>query len=769
MIPPGFERTSSVVSSNGGQACLLDGHGKIVWVNEVWRLIGSPISVGLQCGDDYLGACRRARRSWRGIDEFERGLVSLLREDLDHVEAEFVSTDDDSDDVRILARGQAIVIDRMRCAMVMHDDVTTVRRAEQALQASEERYRQFFDAAPDAVFLLSGEPEDRGRILDANELAGAMHGYSREELLSMTIMDLDAPEDGERAAGRIEKLLRDGSISFDVRHRHRDGHEFPVEVSARTATIGGRRCIVSFNRDSTERHRYESELAEQRIRLGLAARASQVGFWDWEVATGRVLLSDEWKAQIGYLPHELEDDFEEWRKRVHPEDLPSALEAVERHLRGETEVYTTEFRFRHRDGSWRWIYVRGEASRDEQGNAKRFVGCHVDITEQKQAEQQRVEFAQRLSSSQRLESIGTLAGGIAHDINNILAIISANVELTALATKDTNVLESMAEIQKASDRAGSLVRQVLTFSRGDRAERRRVDLAPIVDEAVRLVRSATPKRVRIQGVVEAGVPDVSADAEQLHQVLVNLGTNAWHAIGDSSGCVEFRVRSGPLPTDVGGPDLIRVDGDYAIIEVHDDGAGIESALIERIFEPFFTTKESGHGTGLGLSVAHGIVANHGGALDVESEPGVLTTFRIYLPPAAAEEPAVRATIRKPASSCARVLLVDDELCLLSVLEKGLERFGIRVTTDTEPARALDRLRLDPQAFDVFITDFDMPGSDGIETARLAREIRPDLPVVLCSGFLDGLSTERARAVGVTRTLAKPIVPSELAAAIRELV
>jgi len=756
------DRTSQGSGQDGGQACLLDDRGVIAWVNEAWLRRGAPVPGNPQHGDNYLDACA-------SIDggALRQRLATLLDGAEDHFDAE-VTMHDPQPVRRVVVRAQTVTLDSSRCALVSHEDVTQARMSEARLHASEERYRQFFEAAPDAVFLLSTEPGETGRILDANTLAATMHGYTRDELLQMRIGDLDVPDDAAMVTERIEQLMREGSIHFEAMHQHRDGHEFPVEISARKADIGGRTCIVTFNRDISERRRYQLEIAENQLRLDVAARASQIGFWEWDLTDNSVHFSAEWKAQLGYEPHEIDDRFDEWQSRVHPDDLESALTAVRQHIEGVTDVYQTQFRLRHRDGSYRWIYVRGEAVRDADRKPLRFFGCHVDVTAQKEAEEHRIELAQRMNTLQRLEAMGTLAGGIAHDFNNILSIISGNVELALLDPDSPDTVESLTEIKKAGERARSLVRQILAFSRDEHPERRRISLSQTVREAVQLVRSTAPQRISVESEIHDSIPEVAGDAEQLHQVLVNLGTNAWHAIGDGEGQVTFRTYTGRLPARVGDADLTRVDADYAIVEVRDNGSGIEREVRERIFEPFFTTKSSGRGTGLGLSVVHGIVTNHGGAIDVESEPGHGTTFRIYLPPAADETAAAIDDLPIASNEHARILLADDEPKLLRVLSRGLERFGFAVTPVSDPQRALETLRDDPSKFDVFVTDLDMPGMDGIEASKLVRELRADMPIVLCSGFMESEAQQRALASGVTRVLGKPVLATELAATVREL-
>jgi PAS domain S-box-containing protein len=753
----------------GGQTCLLASSGQIVWINESWRRNGSPLPTEMALGSNYLDACRAIDPSLiANIGKLRQSLTQLLAGDAEFFDGEYSTQRGTGQPQLCMIRAQAITLDGRRCALMSHEDVTQARLATSNLHASEERYRQFFEAAPDAVFLLSGSREDMGRILAANSLAASMHGYSREELLAMHIGDLDEPEDAKLVPQRIEKLLRDGSIRFKAMHRRRDGSRFPVEVSARTTTIGGKPCVITFNRDTSEREQYEDTLRDSQVRVALAAKASQVGFWDWNVQDQTVHFSPEWKAQIGYAPDELADTYEEWLSRLHPDDVDQVLAAVDDHIHRRSKDYTTEFRFRHKDGSYRWIYVRGEVAFDQNGNPTRFVGCHIDITAQKEAEAERAVLTQRLSQMQRLEAMGTLAGGIAHDFNNILSIISGNVELALLETDDASVQESLHEIHLASKRAGSLVRQVLSFSRNEPTECRPVLLDTIVADAVQLLRSTTPQRVSIQTEIQAGAPEVFADPEQLHQVLVNLGTNAWHAISGDAGQVTFALTKGKLPEHLHGADVPRRRDDYAIIEIRDNGEGMTEAVRARIFEPFFTTKPVGKGTGLGLSVVHGIISNHGGVIDINSEPGTGTTFRIYLPANTEEEDATRFEKSTPVRASVTVLLIDDEASIRHVLTRGLQRLGFQVTAMEDPQGAIEMLRDDPQRFDAVVTDFDMPGMNGIETAQRIQHLRRDLPIVLCSGFLDAQVSEAAIVAGVARILSKPIMSQDLAAAIQAL-
>ncbi len=752
-----------------GQTCLIDGRGRILWVNEAWREFAARHGAA-RCGEgvDYLTVCGGAdRQRFPEAVQVADSLRRLLAGALDYFELEY-SCPTPELERRFVMRAQCLTIDGRRCAFVLHEDVTQARRAEQLIRDSEARYRQLFAAAPDAVFVVGVRDDEFGRILDANEVAMRQHGYSREELLRMSIGDLDVPADAERVRGRIEQLFRDGCVGFDVMHRRRDGSEFPVEVTARLAELGGRQVILSFNRDITERRRAEAELREQAVRLDLAARSSEVGFWDWDLATDRVFFSPEWKAQLGYAPHEIGDDFTEWRTRCHPDDVGPALDAVQSHLRGEIPYVSSEFRMRHRDGNYRWIYSRGRVVLDAVGKPLRLVGCHVDITANKRSEQERAALASRIERVQRLEAIGTLAGGIAHDFNNILTVIAANVDLALQAGSDTDLLAgALGDVRKAADRAKALVRQILAFSRNDPVERRAVVVADLLAQAQRLLRSTVPQALTIEVQKDGAVPDVLADAEQLQQVLLNLGTNAWHAIGNRNGRITLRAR----PMTVAGRQGFGAElppGEHALLEVIDDGCGMDAATLGRIFEPFFTTKSGTEGTGLGLSVVHGIVKRHGGAIEVHSEPGRGSTFRVLLPAARATTTTAAADESPPGGADERVLLLDDEVALLRVMKRGLERMGMQVTTFAAPEQALLVLGEAPCNFDVVVTDYDMPGLQGLQVASRVRELRPALPVILCSGFLEPEVLEAATAAGVARVLNKPFVAGDLARVVREV-
>ncbi len=402
--------------------------------------------------------------------------------------------------------------------------------------------------------------------------------------------------------------------------------------------------------------------------------------------------------------------------------------------------------------------------------------AHRALVEMRQAQEQRTQaeaarasLEAQLRESQKMEALGTLAGGVAHDFNNALAAITGNVEL---ARQDVGpghpALESLDEIGKASRRAKDLVEQILAFGRRQKLERTVMSLALVVVETERLLRATLPVRVRLSVECAGDTPAVLADSTQVKQILLNLCNNALHAVEDQErpGVIEVRLEARHQPDDEARGDSGR--GRCACLTVRDNGSGMDEATRARIFEPFFTTKPRGRGTGLGLSVVYGIVQAHGASMTVKSTPGEGSEFRIYFPPA--EAPI--ADVVPPVAAAApvhgkgkHVLYVDDEEAIIFLMKRLLERQGFRVSGYTDPHEALAAVRLDPDQFDLAVTDYSMPGMSGLEVAQALRELRPDLPMVLASGYITEELRARAPAAGIRELIYKPNTVEDLCAAV----
>jgi PAS domain S-box-containing protein len=365
--------------------------------------------------------------------------------------------------------------------------------------------------------------------------------------------------------------------------------------------------------------------------------------------------------------------------------------------------------------------------------------------------------------TQKLEALGTLAGGIAHDFNNILLAIRGNAEMINLDIPPGHrARQYVAEISKASGRAADLVRRILAFSRPHEQHLAVVQLPPVIEEALKLVRVGLPAGVEMRTDFRPGLPPVMADATQIHQVMVNLATNAAHAIGDRRGLIEIGLESVMLNGDLAAlvPNL--KPGRYLRMSVRDDGCGMDQATQKRIFDPFFTTKPVGRGTGLGLSVVHGIVKAHDGCINVYSDPGKGSVFHIYFP--AVEEAVQAAPVEAPQEQpqrTGRLLYVDDEEALVFLIQLGLQRLGYQVTGFTDSARAVREFQARPHDFDAVVTDLSMPGMSGFDLAQELLATRPDVPILVTSGYLRPEDQQKAERIGVRGLTIKPDTIEEL--------
>jgi signal transduction histidine kinase/CheY-like chemotaxis protein len=393
------------------------------------------------------------------------------------------------------------------------------------------------------------------------------------------------------------------------------------------------------------------------------------------------------------------------------------------------------------------------------------VSAIRDVTARVRLEEQRAQLEAQLRQSQKMDSLGVLSAGIAHDFNNLLAVIAGGTELALdHATPADPITGHLMRVAQAASRASELVNQILTFGRANPARHVPVSLRSVVDEAVAMLRATVPASIGIVTAIDSEVPVVVGDPTQIHQVLMNLGTNAWHAIEDTKGTITVRlggVLVGPADADaIGVPP-----GAFSRIQVSDDGVGMDATTSGRVFEPFFTTKDPGKGIGLGLAVAYGIIADHGGAITVESAKGLGTTCSVYLPQAGPEPALLIPTIAlsRPHGS-ARVLVVDDEELVGVVFGALLEGLGYTVTLCQRSTEALDQIRANPGGFEILITDQSMPVMGGVELARNVAALRPDLPIILTSGYRHH-SDDELKGANIRSFLRKPFTAVSVRAAI----
>lgn len=385
-----------------------------------------------------------------------------------------------------------------------------------------------------------------------------------------------------------------------------------------------------------------------------------------------------------------------------------------------------------------------------------------------EAEAERLVLLQHLQRSQKMEAIGTLASGIAHDFNNILAAIIGYTELALLDTpREANSRGNLEMVLAAGQRARDLVKQILAFSRQSEEERKPIQIVHTIKEVIKFMRASLPATIDIREDIEANIGNILADPVQIHQVVMNLCTNAHHAMQEKGGVLAVSLTEVNLEPDYAAvnPDL--KPGSYVKLTIKDTGHGMDRATMGKIFDPYFTTKDKGMGTGLGLAVAHGIVQKHGGAVTVASEPGKGSVFTLYFPAIQKQEAGEAGIKEAIPTGHEHILLVDDEPVLVEVGRRLLERLGYRVDTRTSSVDALELFRDHPNSYDLVITDMTMPNMTGDKLAKEILQIRQDIPIVLCTGYSESILEERAKAIGIKSLIRKPILVAEIARAIRE--
>jgi signal transduction histidine kinase/CheY-like chemotaxis protein len=451
---------------------------------------------------------------------------------------------------------------------------------------------------------------------------------------------------------------------------------------------------------------------------------------------------------------------------VHPDDRAHADAAFQDLVAGRTDIYDADYRVRQADGEWHWVHVRGRCIPDEHGERRRLVGSGIDITDRKRAEAEKDHLETQLRKSQKMEAMGTLAGGIAHDFNNILGAILGYGELAQKGSAEGSVVRRYVDnVMQAAERAKALVERILAFSRSGLGERAPVNVHAVITETLDLLAASLPGRVQLVRKLNAGDAAVVGDATQLHQLAMNLCTNAVQAM-PAGGVLEVALDRADVrePWAVFHGEL--TPGPYVTITVRDTGTGIDPRVLDRMFDPFFTTKGVGTGTGLGLSLVHGIVADVGGAIDVATALDEGTTFTIWLPVAGSTPaPQAEADDARPRGNGEVVLVVDDEPALVALAEEMLAALGYEPVGFQSSQAALDAFTQDPRRFDVVLTDEMMPGLTGTSLALAIRRLRSDMPVVIMSGYVDIGFAALARSAGVTEVLRKPLRSRDIAEAL----
>jgi len=509
----------------------------------------------------------------------------------------------------------------------------------------------------------------------------------------------------------------------------------------------------------------ERALRESEERYALAMEGANEGHWDWDVEADRLFLSPKMKLLEGQSADAEISTRAAWMTKivVHPDDSSRLEGALKDHFEGRTPRFECEYRVRQPNGDWNWLLSRGRCLLDPAGKPFRFVGSAIDVTAQRQAQIDKEQLEAQLRQSQKMEAIGTLAGGIAHDFNNILGAILGYGELALQhCTAESELRRYLDNVMHATERAKLLVERILGFSRSGLGDRVPVNVESVITETLELLEASLPAGITLQGRISAGNAAVIGDATYLHQVAMNLCTNAMQAM-EHGGILSVALERAEVnePRTLSRGSLAR--GPYVRLTVSDTGQGIPPAVLERMFDPFFTTKDVGEGTGLGLSLVHGIVTDLGGAIDVATTAGVGTRFEIWLPVAGETAvPPAEASITLPRGNGETVMIVDDERALVALAEEIIAQLGYEPVGFDSSSAALEAFRTEPERFDAVLTDESMPDLVGSELAQAIRRIRAAIPIILMTGYGGSQLSNRAADIGLNDVLRKPLHRRDLA-------
>jgi len=624
--------------------------------------------------------------------------------------------------------------------------VATEREVTETTKARETsaKLAAIVESSDDAIISKTLE----GIITSWNPAAEKLFGCTGAEALGQHMADFFPPERREEEREILKQIALGQTVDhFESQRIRKDGTWIDVAVTVSPLRDSSGRVIgaSTIARDITQRKQADEEIRLQTSLLDLTpalVRDMENRIVLWTRGAERIYGFTKLEA-LGKVAHELLQT-----------EFPRPLGEIGKALEAEGS-WEGELVHRTRDGSRVVVVSQWVLHCDSKGKPVRTLEVSTDSTALKRVETLQLR-------SQKLEALGTLAGGVAHDFNNILAAIGGSTALAISQLPSEHPVQArLAEIEKAAERAADLVRRILSFSKPQEQNLEELNLHPLVEEALKLARATLPAMVAIRYTHDQNLPVACADGTQICQVVMNLVTNAAHAIGDTNGLIEVKLDAPVVQEKDHLYSQIPV-GRYVRLSISDNGCGMDAATMERIFDPFFSTKPAGKGTGLGLSVVHGIVAAHRGILKIYSEPGKGTAFQIYFPAlATAVEQAQVAEFGAPAGRGEHILFVDDEAVLVFVGTTMLEQRDYMVTGLSSVGAALTEFQRRPEAFDAVITDLSMPAMSGLQFARELRRLRADIPIVLTSGYFSPEDQMNAERLGVRALFAKPVNAREL--------
>jgi PAS domain S-box-containing protein len=673
----------------------------------------------------------------------------------------------------------------------LREDISRREAIQKALRESEDRYRAFVEQSTEAIWRFELEEpipthlpvEEQiercyrfGYLAECNDVMAQMYGYYRSaEIVGARLADM-LPQTEPDNLAYLRTLIENGYRVTDRESREidRDGQaKYFLNNLTGIVEDGLLKRAWGSQRDITERKRQSELQIEQDTRLRLAVAAANLGTWDWDLRTNHILWSVETELMFGLKPGTFDGRLETYLNFVHPEDRNTVRQAIQRSLDviGEP-IANYNLRIIRPDGTMRWIVARGAVLRDAQGQAIRRLGTVMDITAQRDAEEEKARIEHKLQETQKLESLGVLAGGIAHDFNNLLTGILGNASLARLDLPPNSPAQpSLEQIELVAQRAADLCKQMLAYSGKGRFIVQRIDLSALVRDTADLLRLSISKSAVLKFSLAEELPAINADATQMRQILMNLIINASEAIGSQSGVIS--IATGTMQADRAylteaylSPNI--PEGEYVFLEVSDNGSGMDAETRERIFDPFFTTKFTGRG--LGLAAVLGIIRGHQGALKVYSEPGRGTTFKLLLP--RADGPAEYLDAAPAASPTWRgagsMLVVDDEETVRTVSARMLSVMGFHVLLASNGHEALEIFLPHRDEIVGVLLDLTMPQLDGTATFTELRRIKPEIRVLLMSGFNEQDAVNRFAGKGLAGFIQKPFKPETLQAKLRSI-
>ena len=639
-------------------------------------------------------------------------------------------------------------------------DITERKRAEEQLKAASWYAKSLIEASLDPLVTISRD----GKIMDVNRTTELVTGVHREQLIGSDFSDYFT--EPEKAKKGYEEVFSKGFVTdYPLAIRNISGKVTEVLYNATVYKNehGEVQGVFAAARDITKRKQAEDLLREREALLRTVFETLPVGVWITD-KQGRIIRGNPaghhiW-AGARYVGMDQFGEYKGWwvdtGKRIEPEEW-AAARAV---LKEETSI-NEEIEIECFDGSHKIILNSAVPIRDERQEILGAFIVNQDITERKRAEK-------TLRQMQKMEALGTLAGGIAHDFNNILMPIVINTELAILDTPENSPISNYLKlVREAANRGKDLIKQIITFSRQKEQVKAPIEIGPVIEEVLKFLRASIPRNIDIREHIKVPASMVVADPTQIHQVLMNLCSNAAYAMREKEGILDISLTPVEVDAEMVNRHLNLTPGPYLRLTVADTGHGMDKQIMERIFDPFFTTKKAGEGTGMGLAVVHGIVKSHGGAITIYSEVGKGSTFNVFLPMGKEELKTKIARSETITTGNERILLIDDEEIQIRSVQPMLERLGYRVIAKTDAVEALDIFRLQPNEFDLVITDQTMPHMMGRELAEELLRIRPDIPIILCTGFSEVIHEEEAKSMGIREFIMKPFSLNEMAGIIRK--